>query len=284
MLIERKTYSEAYQDGNSFEIQGVTPKLRLAEITNDLLLKTFVSKINVSNSDNLDIAFSWRDEGMAIEFIGNHLSNFDAPVLWRTLRNLGFCGLKDAPVFAVGKRLLDNPRTRLFTRFIDGVPVWPPTVKPKSRKEREESFELNSRAFRTAKEVLKQGRSFVVFAEGTRSREEVLHQGKATAARYFSLMSEDSVEPGMQPAQDTLIVPFALSGTEVLYPGGQSIPYRRGEVGLAFMEPILASELESLYADVNNKNERQQLMIDHVMMEVACGLPYEKRGYYADKI
>jgi 1-acyl-sn-glycerol-3-phosphate acyltransferase len=280
MSAERTGYSPIFSSESVQHIDGIVPALRAAQITNDALLRAFVSRIDVVNPENLAYAFNFRFLRRRIIWMGNHLSNFDAPVLWRTLRNAGFCDTKTAPVFPVGKRLLDNPRTRPFTRFIDAIPVWPPTEPPKSTDERRQLVEINTRAFKTAEEVLRSGRSIALFPEATRSRTKILQKGYAANARYL-MLPQKANNNGEEV--DTVIMPFTLSNTEVIYPIGQSLPHTRGPVGIAFMKPILTSELRALYGHLP-KIEMQQMMIDHVMIEIARGLPREKRGYYADRV
>lgn len=254
-------------------IDSVRPALESSQIANDILIKGLFSEIKAYGSRHVDEFYQLIQEGNSGVIASGHLSNSDAPVIWRALRELHIRTRDDTFFAVVGKRLLDNPRTAFFTRFIDTIPVWPPTEPTNGGDERRLQVEINNRAQDLSENPLKNGRPLLIFPEGGRSYEGRLSKGNGTSVRYFNLGQKPARDGFSEPTKDTYALPIALVDTNKRYPVGQSLPHlsNRGTAEIHFLEPISVSELTAVYSHLN-KSEKQQAIIDHVMLKIATSL------------
>ena len=155
-------------------------------------------KVEVSGLDRID-------PRTALIFMPNHTSFLDGPMLEMIIPGAARVVLKKS----VGR----IPIVGLAMRFVGFIPV--------DRKGAEGGKRSIARAVRMVRE---KGYSFLIFPEGTRSRD-----GKLQSFRRGGFFL--ALESGAP------IVPVTIRGTFALMPKGQKFA-RRGTVGVAFHDPI----------------------------------------------
>jgi 1-acyl-sn-glycerol-3-phosphate acyltransferase len=157
-------------------------------------------KVEVSGLDRFD-------PRTALIFMPNHVSFLDGPLLEMLIPGAARVVLK--------KSILRIPIVGLAMRFVGFVPV--------DRKGAQGGKRSIARAIRMIRE---QGYSFLIFPEGTRSR-----NGKLQRFRRGGFFL--AIETG------AAIVPVTISGTFELMPKGQKYA-RKGSVRVIFHKPIPA--------------------------------------------
>jgi 1-acyl-sn-glycerol-3-phosphate acyltransferase len=155
-------------------------------------------KVEVSGLDRFD-------PRTALIFMPNHISFLDGPLLEMLIPGAARVVLK--------KSILRIPVVGLAMRFVGFVPV--------DRKGAQGGKRSIARAVRMIRE---QGYSFLIFPEGTRSR-----NGKLQRFRRGGFFL--AIETG------AAIVPVTISGTFELMPKGQKYA-RKGRVQVVFHDPI----------------------------------------------
>ncbi len=110
-----------------------------------------------------------------------------------------------------------------------------------------------------ALEVLRAGRAFGIYPEGTRSRDGRLYKGR-TGVAWLSLTA------------DVPVVPVGLRGTDEVQPIGHSFPRLGAHVTVRFGEPISPSAYRDLPA-----GKARRLLTDEVMDAIA-GLSGQDRA------
>jgi 1-acyl-sn-glycerol-3-phosphate acyltransferase len=262
------------------------PPLPHAQFAMDQLSRVFISEIHTSGDQHLNTAYWWLAHGGSVIWEPNHLSNTDGPAFLAFLRSTGMVSdtHQDDPAYAIGLRLTQDKLLNGvgLTRFAPTIPVWPPTVRPRNTQELQVAKQMNKDAVEVAGEVLRNGKQLVVFPEGTRSREGKLARGRAGVSDFHKARGEHGSSD--DAITDTLIVPVAMWGTEVIHPIENKLPIRRGPIYVNVGKPISASELTSRYEHLREGQVRNQAMIDHVMIEIAHGLPERMRGEYAQSV
>jgi 1-acyl-sn-glycerol-3-phosphate acyltransferase len=128
--------------------------------------------------------------------------------------------------------------SRSFFRAIDAVPV-----------QRGEAH-LAQAALNAALEVLKEGRAFGIYPEGTRSLDGRLYRGK-TGVAWLALTA------------GVPVVPVALAGTEKILPVGKRRPRLR-KVTVKFGEPL---DFTELHGQAGSARARRQVT-DEVMRAI----------------
>jgi 1-acyl-sn-glycerol-3-phosphate acyltransferase len=114
----------------------------------------------------------------------------------------------------------------------------------------------------TALEVLRDGKAFGVYPEGTRSRDGRLYRGRTGVAQL-------ALQSGAP------IVPVGLVGTDRIQPVGSTRP-RLAKVTVRFGEPL---EVEGRYAGVAPGRARREIT-DEVMRRIAALTGQEVVGSY----
>lgn len=164
------------------------------------------AKITVKNGEIIDNIKS------PVIFVCNHLSNADGLVLNRVLKKI-------EPYFIAGVKLNSTPVSRIGLEAVNIIPIQP------------NSADLDS--IKSSISKIKEGKSILIFPEGTRSRSAKLMDGK----KGVVLLAKKCKVP---------IVPLGIVGTEKLMPindenmGSEKFDY--AEVQVIIGEPFLLPE------------------------------------------
>lgn len=244
---------------------GVHTESIAPRLVSDALYWWGVSNFHVEGENNLTKARDVSDQGNPLIVVSNHLSNSDAKILDHFLREKGF----KSPVFIAGLRLRKNIISNVMLGAVNSIDVWPPSLEANAPQEEKKRKEINERAFIASGEVLQDGHVLVVFPEGGRSYDAMLHEGLAQVSNYFQLRG------GLH------ILPMGLWGTEKLMPVKAGLPRRGQPVNLSIGEIMKAEELNGY--GVRSRVGRKA-MIDQVMLEVATLIPEEYRGAYRNRV
>ncbi|MEN3583688.1 lysophospholipid acyltransferase family protein [Streptomyces sp. ZYX-F-203] len=181
---------------------------------------------------------------------GNHLTFIDSVVLpLVTRRQVVFIG-KDE--YVTGKGL----KGRAMAWFFTGVGMIPVD---------RDGAGGGVAALMTGRRVLREGRVFGIYPEGTRSPDGRLYRGRTGIAR-LTLMTGAPV------------VPFAMVGTDKVQPGGAGLP-RPGRVTVRFGPPMEFSRYEGMDRD----RYVLRAVTDSVMAEVMRLSGQEYVDMYATK-
>jgi 1-acyl-sn-glycerol-3-phosphate acyltransferase len=169
----------------------------------------------------------------------NHRSFLDSIFLPLVLRR--------RVTFVAKAEYFDDPRTAWFFRGVGQIPI------------RREGGSASERALGAATDVLRAGRVFAIYPEGTRTRDGYLHRGHTGVARL-------SLRTG------TPIVPVGLVGTDEVQPVDRRMPRLFRPVVVRFGEPLDPARYEG--GDVEQLALRE--LTDEVMYEIAqlCGYEY----------
>lgn len=160
----------------------------------------------------------------------NHLSWFDVPLVPANMKH---------QTLTMAKEELFHGPVRWLVRFMGGFPV--------------KRGEADRQAIRTADELLKEGRVFFIFPEGTRSKTHRLAKG-------HSGLGMIALRSGVP------VIPVAITGTEHI------LKKFRPRVTLTFGEPITLKPAgrKTTREDIENAT-------DEVMAKIAAMLPPQYR-------
>jgi 1-acyl-sn-glycerol-3-phosphate acyltransferase len=147
----------------------------------------------------------------------------------------------------------DDPKTAWFFRGVGQIPI------------RREGGEASERALETAMGVLRAGRAFGIYPEGTRTRDGYLHRGHTGVARL-------SLRSGAP------ILPVGMIGTDEVQPIDSKMPKFLRTVTIRFGEPI-----ERRAADRADDRMALRELTDEVMYEICQLSGYEYVDTYATK-
>ena len=148
----------------------------------------------------------------------------------------------------------DNPKTAWFFRGVGQIPI------------RREGGSASERALASAIEVLRAGRLFGIYPEGTRTRDGLLHRGHTGVARL-------ALRTGAP------IIPIGLVGTDDVQPVDARFPRLFRQVTIRFGEPIEADR----YANRDADHLAFRELADEVMYEIAQLSGYEYVDTYATR-
>lgn len=225
------------------KIIGYLPK-GLVEAVSRKIVDGYLKKyanIEVKGMENL------KDVKKPIIFISNHLSNSDALVLNKVLKN-------EDITFIAGAKLSDNPLTNLGVSITKTI-----TIKPNTADK-----EAISKVIRT----LKDGNNILIFPEGTRSRTT----GMISAKKGVVLI---------QKLTKATVIPLGICGSEKLLPinakdmGLERFQYAKVTVNIG--KPIELPEKEK----EEDKRDYEERAMDFLMRKIAVLLPEEYRGVYS---
>ncbi len=249
---------------------GIRPSWRTSRTSLDAIHAYAAPEIHLQGRENLRLARELMVEQRPVMFMGNHLSNVDAPIVYYSLNERGYADIADSLVFLLGRRLTKERLPAFLTHAFPTIPVWPRSLVPKDDAEMKEASAMNHSAGLTTRRLLKGGeKTIFVFPEGTRSRSQTLQEPIIDVGRYVTAVD------------GTVVVPVGLWGTEQMLAVGQVIPNRRQRVFVNVGSPI---EVTGIKPDKRGSREEKDAqlkgMMDCIMGEIAQLLPEEYRGVY----
>ncbi|MDR2883844.1 MAG: 1-acyl-sn-glycerol-3-phosphate acyltransferase [Deferribacteraceae bacterium] len=193
------------------------------------LLKIAGGKATVSGLEQLDPAKSYI-------FIGNHQSYADIFIILASLDKLHMKVL-----FMLKRELFNIPLFGMVARQMGLVPV-----------ERGESRQA-LKAMMDAMKTIKDGRSLVIFPEGTRTKDGNLQPFKRGA---FLLAERTGLE----------IVPFVITGTAQVMPR-KNLPLTPGACNITFLKPVSPAEVGKELSNVVEQMITEQYALDKAIMD-----------------
>jgi 1-acyl-sn-glycerol-3-phosphate acyltransferase len=156
--------------------------------------------------------------------------------------------------FVAKAEYFDDPKTAWFFRGVGQIPI------------RREGGEASERALETAMGVLRAGRVFGIYPEGTRTRDGYLHRGHTGVAR----LAFRSGAP---------VIPVGMIGTDEVQPVDSKLPTLNRTVTIRFGEPIDTAH----YGERVDDRLALRELTDEVMYEIGQLSGYEYVDTYATK-
>ncbi len=156
--------------------------------------------------------------------------------------------------FVAKAEYFDDPKTAWFFRSCGQIPI------------RREGGSASERALASATEVLRNGKVFGIYPEGTRTRDGKLHRGHTGIAR-------------LALGCNVRIVPIGMIGSDQVQPIDSKLPKLFQHVTIRFGEPIEPDR----YASMENERLALRQLTDEVMYEIGQLSGYEYVETYATK-
>ena len=176
----------------------------------------------------------------------NHRSFLDSIFIPLTVRR--------RVTFVAKAEYFDDPKTAWFFRGVGQIPI------------RREGGSASDRALDAAMDVLRAGKVFGIYPEGTRTRDGLLHRGHTGVARL-------ALRSGAP------IVPIGLIGTDEVQPVDRKMPRLFRRVTVRFGEPLDPAR----YSDAEVEHLALRELTDEVMYEIGQLSGYEYVDTYATK-
>lgn len=205
--------------------------------------------------------------GRSVIFNPRHLSHADHPTVIRALREMMGKGFSKYQLTIVAGMLFNNDLvTRILNKGYPNVTVW---TLPEETSEDEKWMAniINRRSREISGQRLGEGGIFIVYPEGSRSRDGKLQKAKPGASSY-------ALHPNVE-----MVVPVVIQDTHTILKPGQTFP-RFGHAYVEFLEPIRTEDLKEAAVHLP-RTERDAKMSEIVMRKIAAALPEEQRGYYS---
>ena len=156
--------------------------------------------------------------------------------------------------FVAKAEYFDDPRTAWFFRSCGQIPI------------RREGGSASERALSSATDVLRKGKVFGIYPEGTRTRDGKLHRGHTGVARLAMRC-------------DAPIVPIGMIGSDEVQPIDSKLPKLFRHVTIRFGPPVEPGR----YAGMENDRLALRELTDEVMYEIHQQSGYEYVDTYATK-
>jgi 1-acyl-sn-glycerol-3-phosphate acyltransferase len=156
--------------------------------------------------------------------------------------------------FVAKAEYFDDPKTAWFFRGVGQIPI------------RREGGSASERALGSATEVLRTGKVFGIYPEGTRTRDGKLHRGHTGIARLAMRCN-------------TPILPIGMIGSDEVMPVNSKLPKLFRHVTVRFGQPIDPGR----YAGMENDRLALRELTDEVMYEINELSGYEYVDTYATK-
>jgi 1-acyl-sn-glycerol-3-phosphate acyltransferase len=182
----------------------------------------------------------------AVILASNHRSFLDSIFIPLVLRR--------RVTFVAKAEYFDDPKTAWFFRSCGQIPI------------RREGGSASERALASATEVLRSGKVFAIYPEGTRTRDGLLHRGHTGLARLAMRCNVP-------------IVPIGLIGSDDVQPVDSRLPKLFRAVTIRFGEPIDPER----YAGREHDRMALRELTDEVMFEICQLSGYEYVDTYATK-
>ena len=182
----------------------------------------------------------------AVILASNHRSFLDSIFIPLVLRR--------RVTFVAKAEYFDDPKTAWFFRSCGQIPI------------RREGGSASERALASATEVLRAGKVFAIYPEGTRTRDGLLHRGHTGIARLALRCNVP-------------IVPIGLIGSDDVQPVDSRLPKLFRTVTIRFGEPIDSAR----YAGREHDRMALRELTDEVMFEICQLSGYEYVDTYATK-
>jgi 1-acyl-sn-glycerol-3-phosphate acyltransferase len=156
--------------------------------------------------------------------------------------------------FVAKAEYFDDPKTAWFFRSVGQIPI------------RREGGSASERALGSASDVLRRGRVFAIYPEGTRTRDGLLHRGHTGVARLALRCNVP-------------VVPVGLIGTDEVQPVDARMPKLFRRITIRFGEPIEPAR----YAGRDQDHLALRELTDEIMYEICELSGYEYVDTYATK-
>lgn len=156
--------------------------------------------------------------------------------------------------FVAKAEYFDDPKTAWFFKSCGQIPI------------RREGGSASERALTSATEVLRAGKVFAIYPEGTRTRDGLLHRGHTGIARLALRCNVP-------------IVPIGMIGSDEVQPVDSRMPKLFRPVTIRFGEPIDPGR----YAGREHDRMALRELTDEVMYEIRELSGYEYVDTYATK-
>lgn len=241
----------------------------IPELFADTTAVVGILNLKVFNKENLDEAIEIT-KGKKVIIFSNHLSNLDAPLIRRVLRESGYKKIAKEIDFIQGIKLDRTPFTNFLVRGFNRIRIWPKGVTAKNMADQQEQRAMFKESIESSKEAFQEKRPVVIFPEGGRSYSGQLKKAETAAASYLLL------EP------NTTAITMAITGTDLNLPPGTWLPSPFTPVTVTFGKPIKIDSLIEKYEGIKPK-ERREKIIDSIMRDIAQMLPLKYQGVYAEK-
>jgi 1-acyl-sn-glycerol-3-phosphate acyltransferase/ketopantoate reductase len=235
----------------------------------------FCREFEVAGVENFASIRESIDKGKSVILVPNHASHADHPLIVKALRKNGFEDLAERIVFVAGMKVRDELMGKIFHNAYARVLVSTPSSGLRTDEENRKSQSINLKGFLEINRLLNSSCLLVLYAEGTRSRENKLLKAIPSVARYFENPNIEAIHP------------VAIEGSVSLLPVGSMVP-RYGRAKVTVGEPLKPKELfkkaeEGLPTGMGKdiRNKMNEIVIDTVMKKLAHFLPKKQRGYYS---
>ncbi|EJP6472526.1 1-acyl-sn-glycerol-3-phosphate acyltransferase [Clostridium botulinum] len=224
------------------KIIGHMPK-GLLKFLSQKILNSYINKyanLSINGKQNLE------NINKPIIFISNHLSNSDALIINKVLKDQDI-------TFIAGVKLKDNSLTKLGLEITKTIPIKPNTA--------------DKEAIYSIVKTLKAGNNILIFPEGTRSRTAKLMEPKKGVIL-------------IQKLSKATIVPLGISGTEKLLPiNEKDMALERFQYADVTINIGKALEIPKKDKE-ESKHEYEDRIMNYFMGQIAKLIPKEYRGIY----
>ncbi|MGO5066702.1 MULTISPECIES: lysophospholipid acyltransferase family protein [unclassified Clostridium] len=224
------------------KIIGHMPK-GLLKFLSQKILNSYINKyanLSINGKENLE------NINKPIIFISNHLSNSDALIINKVLKDQNI-------TFIAGVKLKDNSLTKLGLEITKTIPIKPNTA--------------DKEAIYSIVKTLKAGNNILIFPEGTRSRTAKLMEPKKGVIL-------------IQKLSKATIVPLGISGTEKLLPINEKDMalerFQDADVTINIGEALEIPKKDK----EESKHEYEDRIMNYFMSQIAKLIPKEYRGIY----
>ncbi|MBL8032915.1 MAG: 1-acyl-sn-glycerol-3-phosphate acyltransferase [Leptospiraceae bacterium] len=208
-----------------------------------------------------------------VTLVANHLSHFDAAVIYALLNREADLALYARELFFIAGRLVfTSDFSRVAGRMFNTMLVASPRDIEENPGVQRQLAQLNIRSFKEAKSRQRNGQALVLYPEGTRSRDARMGQFHAALYNYV---------------EGTVVLPVALTGPEkILHAEAFTFGLTSGAMKIG--EPLFVGAADDCPAGITRfdngalpKHTRKQQTMDALGKAVADLLPAAMRGFYA---